>query len=211
MSSTDVGTVLGLSPRLLTELAPFLSAPVAGELVARYREPQRHYHDVSHLREVLGHVAHVAEQFGQLRAVAYAALYHDAVYDPRRKDNEARSAELARRDLAPLLQVDELELVAELIMATAAHGAELGAAHPDAALFLDCDAAILGAEEARYRQYAEAVRREYGHVSKWLYRLGRGKFLKSMLKRRRVFHTPWFEARHGAQARRNLAVELDSL
>ena len=208
---TDVGTVLGLSPRLVAELLPFLDAPVAGELVARYREPQRHYHDVTHLREVLGHVANVAEQFGQLRVVAYAALYHDAVYDPRRKDNEARSAELARRDLAPLLQVYELEVVAELIMATAKHGAALDAAHPDTALFLDCDAAILGAEDTRYRQYAEAVRREYGHVSKLLYRLGRGKFLKAMLKRPRVFHTPWFEVRHGAQARRNLAAELDAL
>jgi predicted metal-dependent HD superfamily phosphohydrolase len=207
----DVSALLALPSPLATLIAPFLASPSAVGLVARYREPQRHYHDVTHIREVLGHIAQVAAQFRQLRPVIYAALYHDAIYDPRRKDNEARSAELAERELAGLLDAAELQVVIELILATASHGASLGQTSPDVGLFLDCDAAILGADEARYREYATGVRREYGHVSKWLYRLGRGKFLRSMAKRRAIFHTSWFEAHYGERARVNLGVELKAL
>jgi predicted metal-dependent HD superfamily phosphohydrolase len=166
---------------------------------------------VKHLREVLERIAEVTEQFQQLRPVLYAGLYHDAIYDPRRKDNEARSGELASVELRPWIDERELRVVTELILATAAHGSALGQTHPDVGLFLDCDAAILGADPVRYRAYAEGVRLEYGHVSKLLYRLGRGKFLKSLLRRPTIFHTPCFEERYGAQARLNLRAELKGL
>lgn len=210
-SDGDVVSAMGWAESLVGLIAPFASSSTAPSLVARYREPHRHYHDVTHLTEMLEHVALVAEQFQQVRAVVYAALYHDAIYDPRRKDNEARSAELARRELTEFLDEADLRVVSELILATAAHGAALVQAHPDVGLFLDCDSAILGAEDGRYRAYAAGVRQEYAHVSKLMYRLGRGKFLKSMLKRPTLFHTSGFEARFGDRARRNLRAELNAL
>lgn len=211
VAAKDVASLLGLSQPHSALVAPFFASPIAGALVARYQEPHRHYHDVAHIREVLANVARVADQFRRLRPVIYAALYHDAIYDPKRKDNEALSAELAKSELASLVDAAELDVIGELILATAHHGSTLDEEHPDVGLFLDCDSAILGADEARYREYAAGVRREYAHVSKLLYRLGRGKFLKGMLKRSTLFHTPWFEARYGERARLNLRAELKSL
>ncbi|EAN88867.1 hd phosphohydrolase family protein [Trypanosoma cruzi] len=71
-------------------------------IVARYTEPQRHYHTMTHLEEMLGclarfqseaPVAHRLPAEGARRLVVELAIFfHDAVYDPRRSDNEERSA-----------------------------------------------------------------------------------------------------------------------
>ncbi|EKF38376.1 hypothetical protein MOQ_001416 [Trypanosoma cruzi marinkellei] len=71
-------------------------------IVARYTEPQRHYHTMAHLEEMLSclarfqseaPVAHRLPAEGTRRLVVeLAILFHDAVYDPRRSDNEERSA-----------------------------------------------------------------------------------------------------------------------
>ncbi|RNF02378.1 uncharacterized protein Tco025E_08391 [Trypanosoma conorhini] len=71
-------------------------------IVARYTEPQRHYHTMAHLEEMLGcferfqseaPVAHRLPAADPRRVVLeLAILFHDAVYDPRRDDNEECSA-----------------------------------------------------------------------------------------------------------------------
>jgi predicted metal-dependent HD superfamily phosphohydrolase len=67
-------------------------------LAAAHAEPHRVYHD-------LRHVAHVLVELDRAGvddpAAAWAAFFHDAVYRPGRRDNEARSARLAR-ELAAL-------------------------------------------------------------------------------------------------------------
>ena len=68
------------------------------ELLRRWGEPHRHYHDRRHLSEVLAALPDDAP-----RAVRLAAWYHDAVYDPTRDDNEEASARLAREQLHALV------------------------------------------------------------------------------------------------------------
>lgn len=212
-SSASANTVqtLGLAPSFAAHLASFLDSPKGVAVLARYREPHRRYHNSTHLTELFGHMAEVAPQFRQLRPTLFAALYHDAIYDPRRKDNEARSAELACDELRDVLEPAELRVTSDLILATATHGETGEAVDTDVLLFLDCDAAILGAGPTRYRAYADGVRQEYGHVPKVLYRLGRGKFLRAMSKRAAIFRTLWFEDRYGEQAKLNLRAELHAL
>ena len=69
----------------------------AGEaLLARWSEPHRSYHALSHLAAVLRRLDRLAAAGTTVDdAVELAAWWHDAVYDVRRADNEARSAELA--------------------------------------------------------------------------------------------------------------------
>src|SRR5690606_17676045 len=68
-----------------------LAARLGADLLARWREPPRHYHTADHLAVVLAvvdeHRAHAADP----DAVRLAAWYHDAIYDPRRVDNEEAS------------------------------------------------------------------------------------------------------------------------
>ncbi len=96
--------------------------------------------------------------------------------------------------------------VAALIELTARHG-RLSAAAVDAeaALFLDCDMAILGADPAGFAAYDRAIAEEYrGVVPGWLYRRKRRAFLQTVLAQPRIFLSDWFHARYDAAARANL-------
>lgn len=187
-----------------------LPADQQAALEAAYATPPRTYHDFRHVQEVLRHYADVAAGPGwrQPREVYLAVLYHDAIYEPGRADNESRSADLAAAHIARWLTDADVDAarVAALIALTARHG-QLGPGDVDrdAALFLDCDMAILGAAPAAFDTYDRGIAAEYrGHVPAWLFRLHRRRFLKELLTRERIFLSDFFHARLDAQARDNL-------
>lgn len=198
-----------------------LPMPMLSALEAAYAVPPRAYHDFGHVQEVLHRFAEVTAGPGwtQPAEVYLAVLYHDAVYEAGRKGNEARSADLARAEIAkwlPALGIDTLR-VAELIDLTARHG-QLGLADfgedgfsLDARHFLDCDMAILGAAPDVFDVYDQGIAEEYrGKVPGFLFRLNRKKFLKSLLARERIYLSDWFHQRYDAQARINLARAVGS-
>lgn len=184
-------------------------------LEAAYATPPRAYHDFGHVREVLRHYDAVAAGPGwaQPLEVRLAVLYHDAVYEPGRGDNEARSARLAAAEIARWLPEAGIEVarVVELIGLTARHGqyepGDFGAnaAGDDSRHFLDCDMAILGADPATFDAYDRAIAAEYrGHVPGWLFRINRRRFLKALLAQPRIYLSDFFHERFDAQARSNL-------
>lgn len=178
-------------------------------LEAAYAGSTRAYHHYGHAQDVLGHVEEVQHQVGwqHPQEVRLAALYHDAIYDPARKDNEARSAELAREHLARWMPGRaDADRVAELILLTARHGQfKPGELDPEAELFLDCDMAILGAAPEAFDAYHCGIAAEYrGHVPGWLFKVKRKQFLKALLGTERIFLSPHFHARLDTAARNNL-------
>lgn len=176
---------------------------LGAELIERYREPQRVFHTIEHLDQVLTTLAELSTD----PHLQLAAWFHDAVYRPAAPDNEARSALLARQRLTGLgMTSGDIAIVCAAIEATAGHASE----NPDLAPLLDADLAILGADPDRYRRYAEQVRGEYPGVPAMLYRYGRRRFLRSMLARPMIYRTEQGRARFEQQARVNLRAELDS-
>ena len=183
------------------------------ELLERYSEPHRRYHGVAHIDALAQLFEELATGPGWRRPaeVALAILFHDAVYEPGRSDNEARSATLARERLASWSEI-EVDRVAALIEATAAHGVARTEEDPDLGHFLDVDMAIIGAPPDAYDRYARGVFEEYAPtVPESAFRRGRRAFLQAQLSRATLFHTPWFSDRFEALARQNLARELASL
>ncbi|HJW45626.1 MAG TPA: hypothetical protein VJ484_03970 [Lysobacter sp.] len=179
-------------------------------LEAAYAAPPRAYHNFRHVEEVLRRYDEVAAGPGwaQPAEVRLAVLYHDAIYEAGRRDNEARSAELAVAHIGRWLPDQSIDAVrvAELINLTARHGQfKPGDVDADAALFLDCDMAILGAEPSVFDAYDRGIAAEYrGHVPAWLFKLNRRRFLKGLLARERIFISDWFHERFDARARINL-------
>jgi predicted metal-dependent HD superfamily phosphohydrolase len=137
-----------------------------------------------------------------------AALFHDAVYDPTRADNEAVSARLARAAAVEIgWSAGRASTVHRLVMATAGHHAAL----PDEAVLVDADLAILGAEPKDYAAYVLGVRSEYGHVTDEQWNVGRAEVLHRFLDAPAIFHTAVLRREREARAKANLAAELASL
>ncbi|TQU17967.1 hypothetical protein DB775_23835, partial [Xanthomonas perforans] len=165
-------------------------------------------------RAVLQHYAEVAAGPGwrQPTEVWLAVLFHDAVYQPGRSDNEAQSALMAAEAIPrwwPQARVD-VERVQALILLTARHGHVLPQdVDEDAALFLDCDMAILAAPAAVFDAYDQAIAEEYrGHVPSVLFRVNRRRFLAGVLKQPRIFLSDYFHTHYDTAARANLRRRL---
>jgi predicted metal-dependent HD superfamily phosphohydrolase len=184
---------------------------VTPALERAYAEPHRRYHTRRHIEDCLAKLAAwPGLSPAERRVLIWAIWWHDAVYDPRASDNEAESAELARRDLPGLgatpAEVDE---VARLIRLTAGHHV----AEDDrlGAILVCIDLSILAAEPPAYDAYSAAVRAEYAHVPDEAWRRGRAAVLQRFLETPVIFPDPGFRAAHEAQARANLAREIASL
>jgi predicted metal-dependent HD superfamily phosphohydrolase len=178
-------------------------------IVHRYREPHRHYHTLEHVAEILAIIDRFRERLVEYEALAFAAWFHDVIADPRARDNEERSAALARRTMRRLhVPGWMIERAAALILATRSH--EPPDRSFDAALFIDADLAILGAVPKRYARYARDVRREYGFLDDDAYRAERRQVLESFVSRHRIFVTDRLHEELEEQARRNIQCELDT-
>ena len=178
-------------------------------LGALYGHPPRAYHNLGHIGACLV----LLDEHRSLAAdpdLLEAGLWlHDCVYDPRRSDNEARSAAIGAVFVHELGLGEKLEAqLKSLIMATTHRALTLAG---DEALIADIDMAILGAAPDEYDRYAAAIRQEYSFVADMDFRRGRGAFLRTLSKRDRLYHTPVFETVCRGPALQNIARELRRL
>lgn len=201
-----------------------LLAPGAGDddlvaagtdVAARWEEPQRHYHSLRHLLEMLAAITRLAPAAGldprQVAVARAAAWFHDAVYDPTADAgaNEEASAVLAIDVLDRLgAPADVIEDVARLVAATADHAA--AQRDPLTDVVVDADLAVLGAGPARFDEYCRQVRAEYAHVPDAQYATARAAVLRG-LTTGRLYRTDLADELWGEQAHENLARELARL
>ena len=212
------------APRLEKAPATFQQqvAELGESLLQAWEQPHRAYHHSGHLSQMLSDLdrlyAHRTQGSTPL-ALVLAAWFHDAVYEGAPGEDERRSEQLANISLEPLvtaglLSGDELQMVSLLVRATATHklpeSADLPAGYEpaDIQFFLDADMAILAADSARYRRYLRGVRSEYSHFDDEAFRAGRTTFLRSTLRRERIFLSEEGLQLWEEPARANLRAEL---
>lgn len=178
-----------------------VAAPAAAELRRRYTEPLRGYHNAAHVGLLwLRHLGHGGDAGDS--GLARAILCHDAIYDPRGRDNEARSAELCAR----LMPGDPW--AEEAIRATADHVGYAGG-DPRVMRLLDLDLSPLAEDEAVFARNTRALRQEYAHVAEADWRSGRRALFTRFLGAPALFRTP-LAATYEARARANLQRVLAS-
>ena len=174
-----------------------------------YAEPQRAYHTLRHLTHCLDELEdarHLAEHPNE---VEMALWFHDAIYDPKAKDNEERSAELARRVATEALLPEAFgNRVADLVLATRHHGLPEGA---DACLLVDIDLSILGRPQGEFDEYETNIRKEYLFVPWDRYRSARSAVLRSFLDRPAIYSTEFFQQKYESRAKANLERSLENL
>ncbi len=161
---------------------------IGHDLVARYAEKHRQYHDVHHLAAVLQRVEEFADDH-DLFLVGLAAWFHDAVYaiPPGQLSNEEASARLVRRALGRAgLEQEDINEVARLVRLTATH--RPGPNDPEGELICDADLAVLAGTEQEYATYVAAIRAEHADVPEQAFVEGRLGVLTDLLTGN-LFHT----------------------
>lgn len=184
--------------------------PYGRELLERWSEPQRRYHTVDHLVDVLARATELTAYADDPDTVALAVWFHDAVYRPDRSENEERSADLARRALSEAgVPDDRASEVVRLVRLTITHDPALGDANGE--VLCDADLAVLAGDPSSYASYAAAVRAEYAFVPDADFRDGRAAVLRQLLDLPELFRTPYGQEHWERTARRNLTTELELL
>lgn len=176
-----------------------------------YNEPQRYYHNMEHISSMVQEINSYQNYSIDTNSLLFATWFHDIVYNPRKHDNEAVSAEVAVRMLKQFSVPEEkIQKVKELILATANH---MNIKQPDFNLsfFLDCDLKILGAKREEYLLYAENIRKEYKHVISFIYGMERKKILKRFIEASSIYRTEYFRNKYEEQARNNILFEMQNL
>ena len=180
--------------------------PVGAELLNRWGEPHRRYHDRRHLLAVLEAVELLSAGPAP-RPVLLAAWFHDAVYRGA-ADDEERSAALAANLLAEAgCPGAEIREVARLVRLTAGH--RPGPGDTAGGLLCDADLSVLGRSPEAYRRYVADVRREYPHLDDAAFAAGRRRVVQRLLDLEPLFSTAAARSRWEEQARSNLRAELE--
>lgn len=170
-----------------------------------HSQRHRHYHTATHINACLRHL--VARQALATRPdlIEIAIWFHDAVYKPFSKTNEADSAKMARDFLQGHLSETDVATVEIMIILTQTHGQT---DDPDTALMLDIDLSILATSSDIYDSYTRDIRREYRWVPGPIFRNGRAKMLRHFLAMDRIYKTDALRSEWDAKARVNMAREL---
>jgi predicted metal-dependent HD superfamily phosphohydrolase len=180
------------------------------ELLLRWQEPHRRYHDERHLAAMLVDVDLLADEADDPDLVRLAAWFHDAVYAPAASDNETASAALAAAVLREGgLPAPRIAEVARLVRLTTTHDAD--AQDRNGCVLCDADLAVLGGTATEYASYASDVREEFAHVDDDAFRTGRVAVLTRLLDKQPLYRTQRYRNDREHVARHNMQTELTLL
>ena len=150
------------------------------EVATRWCERHRAWHGPAHLRGMLAKAAALPK--GEQRDIlSLAALYHDAIYDPRANDNEEASATLLRQHAADA----DARVITKAVEVILASKWAQPPDSPQAREFFEWDAHTL-AEDCPLQErvaYEHAIFREYQWAGLATYRKKRREFLEGWAER----------------------------
>lgn len=215
--------------QILTEFFPDVAAcytPATLELLTQaYREPQRAYHDTSHIVDLLQKAHQYRAEADRPDLIAHAILWHDVVfrtYDmPQPSKLTPRSDALNVEESAKLFEKTDVKLspedkacVAAMIRATSGHDPRLGKDHlhyNDTALFLDFDLSVLALPFEDFNKNTDKIRLEYPHLSDHEFFMGRAIFLDQYRLKEELFFHPVTVAVYDTPARENMLRQSERL
>ena len=176
------------------------------EIEKNYSNKKRFYHNLSHLDNLYLELLNVKNEIEDWDTLLFTLFYHDIIYKATSKENEEKSAELAKLRLNEIgFEEVKIKKCFEQILATKLHESSL---NKDTNIFTDADLSILGQDWDLYSQYYKNVRKEYSVYPDFLYNPGRKKVLEHFITMPRIFKTDLFFERFEKKAKINLEKEL---
>lgn len=192
------------------------STEIYDDLIQHYSQPNRKYHNMAHIAHCLEEFDQIKESLDNPDLVEVAIWFHDAVYDPKNKDNEEKSAELAYKTLKHRdLSESFAQKVKEMII-NSDHSGEVG--DNDTKYLLDIDLAILGKPSDQFDEYEREIRDEYSDFIKEFSREEfideRKRLLSNFLNRASessIYRTEEFREKYESHRIKNLKTSLNRL
>ncbi len=179
------------------------------QIVSRYKEPIREYHNFGHIINCMGDFDYAKNICEDPDFVFFELMNHDAIYFPGRKDNEEKSAgfayELAKRMFLPKRF---LEKNGEIILPTKHNQIP---ENIDAKVGVDVDLSIFGKSQNEFDAYEIGIRKEYAWVPEKEFKEKRAFVLQRFLDRDFIYLTDLFREKYEAQARINLEKSINAL
>ena len=186
----------------------------AGELlIERWSTPDRRFHNLRHLIDMLARVDELAEESHNPDIMRVACWYHGCVFSSDVEEvirgnggeDETASAAFAEADLRHLgVPMETIKRVCCLIVNLKRH--MLDEHDIDAQALIDADLGTLAVDPQTYAEYVRLLREEYSHIPVEEYLRGRLTIVSRLLDREHLFHSPLGE-RWEHPARENLAAE----
>lgn len=148
----------------------------ADAVLSRYDEKHRFYHTLNHLSEVL---TCLKQQGGLDDELFLAAVFHDAVYDPRATDNEEKSAELFEEEAKKTqLKPGQVNRIKQYIIDTKTHQAS----DKGSQLLINADLDIFNQPLNRLLDYERQIFKEFQFIEYREYQNKRIEILNSLNK-----------------------------
>ena len=175
--------------------------------IAAYGAPDRHYHNFKHIGLMMDNLEyiykpHLSER--EYAALFDAILYHDIIYDARRDDNEASSAQQYLNDHQGQSRAFNSRVV-DLIMATKDHCPPKSDYSKKVIVDLD----LAGLASRNYIRHSKQIRKEYAHATDLEWYCGRRQFLETFLSKPHIYHTDYGRWSWEYKAREYMALELN--
>lgn len=201
-------------------------AAACADLVARWQSPERHYHALSHVSDLLSRLESLIEETHEPALVRLAAWYHGIIFSTVEEDVYTRrggehineSASFAMQHLTSLaVPGDKAGRVAHLIRALRAteprsvtETSMMTAIDIDELALRDAHLGSLAEEPQRYKRYLELLKAEYSHLRPEDFYSARLNVVEHLLARKPLFCTP-LASQWEARARQNLVAERERI
>jgi predicted metal-dependent HD superfamily phosphohydrolase len=174
---------------------------VWGNLIKRYSEQHRHYHNARHLVFCLHQLDLAASYIENTDAIEMAIWFHDLVFEPRAKDNEERSAALFKIAANACFPPSFVDTVSEIIVATKHID---NPNHNNEAYMVDIDLSSIALRWTHFCQDCSDLRAELSGISDTHFYSKKLAFFEALLKRPSIYFTEYFFTRYEDKAKQNI-------
>lgn len=149
-------------------------------LLDMWNEIHRSYHSESHLVDLIHMIFDDKELYTEreFELLLLTALFHDCIYDPERNDNEEKSAQFLINNT--IIVTNDIWKIHQMILDTKEH---MVSEFDDflSEQFISYDMNITTRDIDSLIEWERGIREEYSMYSDEIYKMGRLKFLNSLI------------------------------
>ncbi len=161
-------------------LKKYYSEEKIEDILKRWNEPHRYWHNTDHLKEVLYRI----DKLNSINDMEYeilviSAFFHDIVYNPQKKNNENKSIELFQK-YSPKLPPGYMSSVIKIIK-NSANYPEISLDKLSVMFWVMDNDPIINKNFENFKDYEDKIKKEYGFVPTPTYKRERLKFLSKYI------------------------------